>query len=326
MGRDGHLPLFETKTSKGRIFFGLYAVSTFVGICLICVYRLTHLPEEVEVGRWPWIGLFLSEVWYEKVLPGMDIFVCTANPIIEPPTMVINTVLSVMAYDYLPEKLSVYLSDDCGSCLTFYALLEASQFSKLWLPLCKKFKVKPRCPEAYLSSTPEPNDDDPQKAEEWSSIKVELAGIDSNGGPCYVGTECFHRRETLCGKIYEDNTQWRKEMGLKYGCPVEDVLTGLSIQCRGWKSICFKFSTLLQSLTQHERYYCPFTYGHKRIPLKLQISYCLSLLWAPNCLSTLYYFAIPSLRLLKGISLLPKISSLWILPFAYVISSSCAYC
>ena len=89
--------------------------------------------------------------------------------------MVINTVLSVMAYDYLPEKLSVYLSDDCGSCLTFYALLEASQFSKLWLPLCKKFKVKPRCPEAYLSSTPEPNDDDPQKPEEWSSIKVKFA-------------------------------------------------------------------------------------------------------------------------------------------------------
>ncbi|KAL6332717.1 hypothetical protein AAG906_010057 [Vitis piasezkii] len=294
MGRDGHLPLFETKTSKGRILFGLYAVSTFVGICLICVYRLTHLPEEGEVGRWPWIGWFLSELWYEKVLPGIDIFVCTANPIIEPPTMVINTVLSVMAYDYLPEKLSVYLSDDCGSCLTFYALLEASQFSKLWLPLCKKFKVKPRCPEAYLSSTPEPNDDDPQKAEEWSSIKVQLAGIDSNGGPCYVGTGCFHRRETLCGKIYEDNTQWRKEMGLKYGCPVEDVLRAINT---------------MQS-------YRPFTYGHKRIPLNFKGIF----------LSTLYYFAIPSLRLLKGIFLLPKISSLWILPFAYVMTHEQQLC
>ena len=36
-----------------------------------------------------------------------------------------------------------------------------------------------------------------------SMIKVELAGIDSNGGPCYVGTGCFHRRETLCGKMYD---------------------------------------------------------------------------------------------------------------------------
>ncbi|RVW33636.1 Cellulose synthase-like protein E6 [Vitis vinifera] len=111
-----------------------------------------------------------------------------------------------------------------------------------------------------------------------SMIKVQLAGIDSNGGPCYVGTGCFHRRETLCGKIYEGNTQWRKEMGLKYGCPVEDVLRAINT---------------MQS-------YCPFTYGHKGIPLKLQISYCLFLLWAPNCLSTLYYFAIPSLRLLKA--------------------------
>ncbi|RVW33638.1 Cellulose synthase-like protein E6 [Vitis vinifera] len=568
MGRDGQLPLFETKAAKGRLLFGLYAVSTFVGICLICVYRLTHLPEEGEVGRWPWIGLFLSELWYilywfvilsvrwspiyrntfkdrltqryEKVLPGIDIFVCTANPIIEPPTMVINTVLSVMAYDYQPEKLSIYLSDDGGSCLTFYALLEASQFSKIWLPFCKKFKVEPRCPEAYFSSTPKPHHDDPLMAEEWSSIKklyedmrnrieavmnmgqiteeirkqhkgfgewnlasepqnhqtilqilidgrdgkavdvegqplptlvylsrekrskyhhnfkagamntlirvssrisngeiilnvdcdmysnnsesvrdalcffmdeesgheiayvqfpqcfnnitkndlyanslnVELAGFDSNGGPSYIGTGCFHRRETLCGKkyseecereqttrnnnerieenasvleetckvlascSYEDYTQWGKEMGLKYGCPVEDTLTGLSIQCRGWKSIYFTPerkaflgvapTTLLQSLIQHKRWaegdfqiflssYCPFTYGHKMIPLKLQISYCLFVLLAPNCLPTLYYVAIPSLCLLKGISLFPKISSLWILPFAHVISSSCAY-
>ena len=118
------------------------------------------------------------------------------------------------------------------------------------------------------------------------------------------------------------------QMGLKYGCPVEDVLTGLSIQCRGWKSIYFTPerkaflgvapTTLLQSLIQHKRWsegdfqiflssYCPFTYGHKRIPLKLQISYCIFLLWAPNCLPTLYYVAIPSLCLLKGISLFPKV-------------------
>ena len=119
-------------------------------------------------------------------------------------------------------------------------------------------------------------------------------------------------------------------MGLKYGCPVEDTLTGLSIQCRGWKSIYFTPerkaflgvapTTLLQSLIQHKRWaegdfqiflssYCPFTYGHKMIPLKLQISYCLFVLLAPNCLPTLYYVAIPSLCLLKGISLFPKVST-----------------
>ncbi|RVW78128.1 Cellulose synthase-like protein E6 [Vitis vinifera] len=50
--------------------------------------------------------------------------------------------------------------------------------------------------------------------------------------------------------------------GLKYGCPMEDVLTGLSIQCRGWKSIYFTPerkvflgvapTTLLQSLIPHK--------------------------------------------------------------------------
>ena len=49
------------------------------------------------------------------MLPGVDIFVCTADPVIEPPLMVINTVLSMMAYDYPPEKLNIYVSDDGGS-------------------------------------------------------------------------------------------------------------------------------------------------------------------------------------------------------------------
>ncbi|MQL05702.1 hypothetical protein EI015_26900, partial [Escherichia coli] len=89
---------------------------------------------------------------YEKTLPGVDIFVCTADPEIEPPMMVINTVLSVMAYDYPAEKISVYLSDDGGSEITFYALLEASRFAKHWVPFCKRFEVEPRSPASYFSA------------------------------------------------------------------------------------------------------------------------------------------------------------------------------
>ena len=37
--------------------------------------------------------------------------------------MVINTILSLMSYNYPPEKLSVYISNDGGSKLTFYALI-----------------------------------------------------------------------------------------------------------------------------------------------------------------------------------------------------------
>ena len=64
MGNNDSLPLFVTKSAKGRILFQFYALSIFVGICLIFVHRLTHIPEEKEAGRWAWMGLFLSEFWF----------------------------------------------------------------------------------------------------------------------------------------------------------------------------------------------------------------------------------------------------------------------
>ncbi|KAL4628057.1 hypothetical protein ACB092_05G209800 [Castanea dentata] len=570
MAKDDNLPLFETKSAKGRILFQIYSLLIFVGTCFIFAYRLSHIPAKGEPGRWAWMGLFFSELWfcfywfvttvvrwnpiyrnsfkdrlshrYEKALPGIDIFVCTADPVIEPPVMVINTVLSVMAYDYPPEKLSVYLSDDGGSDLTFYAMLEASRFSKIWLPFCKKFEVEPRSPEAYFCTAVEPLGE-PVLAKEWSTVKMiyedmkkrienttklgqiseeiskehkgfnewilvasrhdhqtilqilidgrdfeavdiqgqplptlvyfarekraqyhhhfkagamnalirvsstisnspiilnvdcdmysnnsksvrdalcffmdeekgnevgfvqfpqafenltkndvyssslnvtmemEMPGFDGNGGPCYIGTGCFHRREALSGKKYnknykedwkrwsnrsveestrvleetskvlascnyEENTQWGKEIGLKYDSAVEDVLTGLAIQCRGWRSIYFNPkrkgflgvapTTLLQSLIQHRRWsdgdfkifasrHCPFVLGYKKIPLKLQLSYCIYPLWAPTSLTTLYYVIVPSLCFLRGISLFPQISNPWVLAFVFVIFLHRAY-
>ncbi|KAM6550747.1 hypothetical protein CsatB_000555 [Cannabis sativa] len=159
----------------------------------------TKEEEDAVVILLVWIGLFLSELWFtlywlvtlvvrwnpvyrhtfkdrlihkygEKDLPGVDIFVCTTDPKAEPPLMVVNTVLSVMAYDYHPHKLSVYLSDDGASELTFYALLEASEFSKKWLPFCNKFKVEPRSLEAYFTNNEasQPLDD---HHGQWASIK-----------------------------------------------------------------------------------------------------------------------------------------------------------
>ncbi|XP_058112687.1 cellulose synthase-like protein E2 isoform X3 [Magnolia sinica] len=496
MGREGYLPLFETKEAKGRIAFKIYAISVFVGVCMIWVYRATHVPKEGL--RWAWFCMFGAEIWfgiywiftqsarwrpvyrstfkerlshrYEDELPGVDIFVCTADPTMEPPTLVINTVLSVMAYDYPPEKLSIYLSDDGGSDLTFYALLEASHFAKHWIPFCKKFKVDPRSPAVYFGTTSEPHDT--EHANQWLSTKnlyeemanridtavklghipseiraehkgfaewhsvinsgnhhtilqiiidgrdpnavdiegsalptlvymarekrpqhphnfkagalnalVELHGMDAFGGPLYIGTGCFFRRESLCGKKYgedykeewkkemegrakgsameledrakglasctcEVNTQWGKEMGLKYGCPVEDVITGLAIQCRGWKSIYLNPTrkaflgvaptTLLQTLVQHKRWteghlqifltkHCSFIQGHGKIKLRLQMGYAIYNAWALNAFPTLCYVAVPSLALLNGISLFPRVSSPWFVPFAYVTISKHGY-
>ncbi|GKV50108.1 hypothetical protein SLEP1_g56823 [Rubroshorea leprosula] len=95
-------------------------------------------------------------------------------------------------------------------------------------------------------------------------------------------------------------------------------------------------TTLMQNLIQHKRWsegefqiflskYCPLVYGHKRIPLKLQLSYGIYNLWAPNSLAMLYYVVVPSLCLLKGIALFPQISSPWVLPFPCVVLASRAY-
>uniref|UniRef100_A0A2N9HIR4 Glycosyltransferase 2-like domain-containing protein n=1 Tax=Fagus sylvatica TaxID=28930 RepID=A0A2N9HIR4_FAGSY len=415
-GEEAILPLFETKEARFRGAYKVFASTVFVGICLIWVYRLTHIPSAGQHGRWAWIGMFMAELWfglywiitqssrfsviynypfkerlsyrYQDKLPGVDIFVCTADPKMEPPTMVINTILSVMSYNYPPEKLSVYLSDDGGSELTFYALLEASSFSRHWIPFCKKFNVKPMSPSAYFAQQIDLQDI--TYAQEWLAIKIMIDGGDKNavdicGGQLptlvymarekrpqwphnfkagamnalirvsseisnapfilnldcdmyandvdtiqealcffmdekrghdisfvqfpqnfdnitkndiyacsltvinnvehagldgydhatlFCGSACFHRRESLCGKVYskdyrgewnieakkntyktvneleeaskilascsyEKDTQWGEKMGLIYGCSSEDIVTGLAIQCRGWKSFYY---------------------------------------------------------------------------------------
>nr|GLL22503.1 cellulose synthase-like protein E6 [Ipomoea trifida] len=519
------LPLFETKARKGNTVYKLFSLTVFLAICSIWFYRITNIPT---TGRWAWIGMFISEVLF-------------ADPILEPPTLVINTVLSVLSYNYPPHKLSVYLSDDGGSEFTFYALLEASMFSKYWIPFCKKFKVEPRSPEVYFSKNIDGHDQ--MFAEEWSNTKklyeemrnrievamesgrisdeirnqhkgfsewnskttkqdhqsivkilidgrnskavdaygnqlptlvylsrekkpgkphnfkagsmnalirvsaevsnapiilnldcdmysnnadsirealcffmdekrgheisfvqhpqryanitkndlygnvarvaheIELACLGSHGAALFCGTGCFHRRASLCGKeyfkehkyglnggqekmndrsieeveeaskvvancSYEEGTQWGKGMGLVYGCPVEDIITGLTIQCRGWKSVYYNPkryaflgvvpTTLEVALVQHKRWsegmfqiffskYNPFTYGYRKIKLATQMGYCIYLLWAPISIPTLCYVILPSLSLLHNISLFPKVTSLWFLPFAYVYAARNGY-
>ncbi|CAA2954351.1 cellulose synthase G3 [Olea europaea subsp. europaea] len=87
----------------------------------------------------------------DEKLPGVDVFVCTADPTKEPVVEVMNTVLSAMALDYPAEKLAVYLSDDGGAAVTLYAIKEAYEFARSWIPFCRKYEIKTRCPEAYFS-------------------------------------------------------------------------------------------------------------------------------------------------------------------------------
>ena len=57
-------PLFETKRARGLVFFRSFAVTLFVGICLILFYRVSNIPRDGEEGRWVWIGLLGAELWF----------------------------------------------------------------------------------------------------------------------------------------------------------------------------------------------------------------------------------------------------------------------
>ncbi|KAH9306381.1 hypothetical protein KI387_010785, partial [Taxus chinensis] len=84
-------------------------------------------------------------------LPGVDIFVSTADPEKEPPLVTANTILSILAAEYPVDKLSCYLSDDGGALLTFEALAEAASFARIWVPFCRKHIIEPRNPETYFN-------------------------------------------------------------------------------------------------------------------------------------------------------------------------------
>uniref|UniRef100_A0A7N2LY64 Uncharacterized protein n=2 Tax=Quercus lobata TaxID=97700 RepID=A0A7N2LY64_QUELO len=150
----------------------------FTAILFLLYYRTTRLFLEKNVPTLAWSLISTSELiltiiwiliqafrWHpvsrsaipENIpggieLPGLDVFVCTLDPKKEPTIEVMNTVLSALALDYPPENLSVYLSDDGGSYITLYAIKEACSFAKSWLPFCKIYGIKSRCPGAYFSS------------------------------------------------------------------------------------------------------------------------------------------------------------------------------
>ena len=65
---------------------------------------------------------------------------------------VVNTALSVMAYDYPTEKVPVYVSDDGGSALTLFAFMEAAKFARHWLPFCRENNIVERCPGVFFET------------------------------------------------------------------------------------------------------------------------------------------------------------------------------
>ncbi|XP_039045515.1 cellulose synthase-like protein E2 [Hibiscus syriacus] len=89
-------PIFHSnKATQSLSWFGMFLAELWFGFyfSITVVVRWNTVFRSTFKNR-------LSSRYVEETLPGVYIFVCTADPVIEPPTMVINTVLSVMAYDY----------------------------------------------------------------------------------------------------------------------------------------------------------------------------------------------------------------------------------
>ncbi|KAK9288398.1 hypothetical protein L1049_016854 [Liquidambar formosana] len=114
-----------------------------------------------QAYRWRPVSrtVFPERLPEDKELPGIDVFICTADPNKEPTLGVMNTVISAMALDYPPEKLYVYLSDDGGSPVTLQGMREAWRFARWWLPFCRTYGIKTRCPGAYFSALEDENYD-----------------------------------------------------------------------------------------------------------------------------------------------------------------------
>ena len=81
----------------------------------------------------------------------VDLFVITVDPMREPPLITANTMLSILAMDYLVDKVSCYGSHGATSMLTFGALSDTSQFAKKWIPFYKKFNIELHGPEWYFN-------------------------------------------------------------------------------------------------------------------------------------------------------------------------------
>ncbi|GER50073.1 cellulose synthase family protein [Striga asiatica] len=136
-------------------------------------------------------------------LPGMDVFISTADPEKEPPLVTANTILSILAVDYPIEKLSVYISDDGGAILTFEAMAEAVKFAEIWVPFCRKHDIEPRNPDSYFSQKTDPTKNkkrpDFVKDRRWIKREYDEFKVRINGLPDVIRKRCkmYNKNEEL---------------------------------------------------------------------------------------------------------------------------------
>ncbi|KAJ8771363.1 hypothetical protein K2173_026540 [Erythroxylum novogranatense] len=147
-------------------------------------------------------------------LPGIDVFVSTADPEKEPPLVTANTILSILACDYPVEKLACYVSDDGGALLTFEAMAEAASFANIWVPFCRKHNIEPRNPESYFNLKRDPYKnkvrpdfvkDRRRLKREYDEFKVRINGLPDS---IRRRSDAYHAREEIKAmKLQRENRE-----------------------------------------------------------------------------------------------------------------------
>lgn len=96
-------------------------------------------------------------------------------------------------------------------------------------------------------------------------VKVEFHGADGYGGPLYIGTGCFHKRDTLCGMKFSD--QYRNNWNNEDYLFKEANLQELEENSKGLASCSYEENTLwgkkVLSLSLPHTYSLPIEKGFK---------------------------------------------------------------
>ncbi|KAE8657227.1 Cellulose synthase-like protein D2 [Hibiscus syriacus] len=198
----------------------LWFISVICEIWFAFSWLLDQLPKLCPLNRA--VDLDALHVKFERPslsnpsgrsdLPGIDVFVSTADPEKEPPLVTANTILSILAAEYPVEKLACYVSDDGGALLTFEAMAEAASFSRIWIPFCRKHDIQPRNPESYFNLKRDPYKnkvrpdfvrDRRRVKREYDEFKVRVNGLSDS---IRRRSDAFNTREEI--KILK---RWRED-------------------------------------------------------------------------------------------------------------------
>ncbi|ESW21985.1 hypothetical protein PHAVU_005G116700 [Phaseolus vulgaris] len=250
MANQNTLPLYQKVWLKHTFSRAVDSLIFFL-LLMLLGYRVFSYHHY----SFPWFVAFLCESWFtitwittistkwtpaqtithlnhllQRVgeLPQVDVFVTTADPVLEPPIITVNTVLSLLALDYPANKLACYVSDDGCSPLIYHALVEATKFAKLWVPFCKKYNVQVRAPFRYFSeeATVEKSDF-PEFQQEWLkmkeeyeelSCKIQNASQELNACPLVGEYEVFSKTQ-MRDHPSIIKVLWENKEGLSDGVP-----------------------------------------------------------------------------------------------------------